>query len=209
MALLKKKSEPRSACEVNKNETQSRPHGHGSKEAPRKAAIHERCGSAHERRLESQAGNAKAVKRNASGLWIPDHLAPARKTVNVVFWFSKKLNHIRVGLPEMYPIPRNLVLLGYDKIVCRSAAEVQKWSQKMRDQERIAEERTAEERDKFEGPLLDKMRKDLLSQMANARNAINRDFLKAALAKMDEYEERRRKEKRESMMHQEAFEDGH
>ena len=148
------------------------------------------------------------MKKSAAGLWIPQNLKRAKKVVNVVFWYSKKLDHIRVGAPEWFPIPRNLVMLGYEKIVCRTARELEKWSQKMRDQERRERERSDEQRDAFEGPILKKMRDDLHHQMANARNNINRDFCRQALLQLQEYEDRRLIEKLESMMHVEGFEDG-
>ena len=70
-------------------------------------------------------------------------------------------------------------------------------------------EQSDEQRDAFEGPILAKMRSDLNHQMANARNAINKEFCRAALVKLDEYQEQRRKEKIESFMHVEAHTDGH
>lgn len=146
---------------------------------------------------------------NAGSIWIPGKPKPARKFIAIVFWFSKKLNHIRVGAPEFYPIPRNLVLLGYEQIVCRTAHDVDRWSQKLRDQERRQREQSDAQRDAFEGPILTKMRDDLHHQMANARNAINREFVRQALVKLDEYQDRRLKEKIESYMHVEAAEDGH
>ena len=148
------------------------------------------------------------MKRTAPGLWIPEKLKPAKKVVNIVFWYSRKLDHIRVGAPEWFPIPENLVMLGYQQIVCRTAFDVDKWSQKLRDQERRERERSDEQRDAFEGPILKKMRDDLHHQMANARNSINRDFCRKALEQLDQYQDRRLKEKIESIMHVEGFEDG-
>ncbi len=148
------------------------------------------------------------MKRTDAGIWVPDRLKPAHKPVSIVFWHSRRLNRIQVGLPEQYPIPPVLVRLGFDKIVCRTAHQVEIWSQKMRDQERRDEEMTDEQREAFEGPLRAELRKELVSKMMNSRNAINRDFCKAALARMDE-DEARRKVKRESMMHVEGYTDGH
>lgn len=148
------------------------------------------------------------MKRTDGGLWIPDHLKPAHKPVNIVFWFSKRLNHINVGLPEQYPIPRVLVNLGFEKVVCRTAHDVDLWSQKLRDQEKRDSEMSDEQRYEFEGPLRAELRKDLVSRMLNSRNQLNRDFCKAALQRMDDDEEKH-KLKRESYMHCEAAEDGH
>jgi len=147
------------------------------------------------------------VKRTSAGLWIPDHLKPAHKPVNVVFWYSKRLNRINVGLPEQYPVPQVLANIGFEKIVCRSAHDVDLWSQKMRDQETRDEELTDEQRELFEGPLRAELRKDLVYKMMHSRNQVNRDFCRAALQKMDD-DEARRKVKRESIMHAEGFEDG-
>lgn len=147
------------------------------------------------------------MKRTDTGLWIPDHLKPAHKPVNIVFWFSKRLNRINVGLPEQYPIPQVLVNLGFEKVVCRSAHEVDLWSQKLRDQERRDEEMTDEQREMFEGPLRAELRKELVHKMMHSRNQVNKDFCRAALARMDEDEERR-KLKRISFQHIEGFEDG-
>jgi hypothetical protein len=144
----------------------------------------------------------------AADLYIPKHLAkPAHKPIAVVFWFSTKVNRILIGLPEAHPIPPILRNLGFNKVVCRSAREVEIWSQKMRDQERRDEEMTDEQREAFEGPLRAELRKDLVSRMLNSRNAVNREFCRQALLNMDA-EEERQKHKRESLMHIEGYEDG-
>ncbi len=148
------------------------------------------------------------MKQTDSGIWVPNHVKPGRKFVAIVFWFSKKLNHIRVGLPEAYPVPPVLAKMGYEKIVCRNAHDVDRWSEKMRAQERREEEMTEEQRDAFEAPLRAALRKDLVDKMMHSRNPMNRDFCRAALKKIDE-DESRRKMKRESLMHVEGFEDGH
>lgn len=142
-----------------------------------------------------------------SGLWIPKHLRPANKPVNVVFYHSKTIDaanggRVMVGFPEQFPAPK-----GFVKIVCRSAAEVEKWSEKLRQQERRDDQMTDEQREAVEGPIRDYARKQLLHLMANARNQVNRDFCKAALDLMDKDDAKRRM-KRESFMHIEAAEDG-
>lgn len=143
-----------------------------------------------------------------SGLWIPRHLKPARKTIAVVFWHSPKINRIVVGLPEQYPIPAVLVAQGFQKVVCRSAHEVELWSQKLRDQERRDAEMTDEERERFEGPIRAQMRAELVHLRDNARNAFNRDFCQRAIDQIDAMTEAASKVNRESYMHIEAFEDG-
>lgn len=145
---------------------------------------------------------------SSSGLWIPRHLKQARKTIAVTFWYSAKLDRILVGLPEQYPIPPVLQAQGFNKIVCRSAREVEIWSAKLRDQERREAEMTDEQRESVEGPLRAQLRRELVHLRDNARNAFNRDFCQHALDQIDEIEAKQ-KEKRESYMHCEAAEDGH
>jgi len=145
--------------------------------------------------------------RTDAGIWVPRDLAPAVRRVAVVFYHSKKLNRIVVGAPEEYPVPKVMQAMGFNKVVCRSAHEVEVWSQKLRDQERRDEEMTDAEREAFEGPLRAQLRADLMNRMANSRNAVNREFCRQALENMDAAEERQRT-KRESMMHCEGFEAG-
>ncbi len=135
-------------------------------------------------------------------LWLPKHLRPARKPIAVVFYYSKTLDRIMVGFPENYPAPK-----GFEKIVCRTAHDVEIWSEKMRQQDKRDEEMTEEQRELVEGPIREYARKQLLHLMANARNSINKEFCRVALAKMDADAEKR-KMKRESYQHIEAFEDG-
>lgn len=139
----------------------------------------------------------------ATTLWLPKHLRPAVKRVAVVFYVHSQSRLISVGAPEDFPAPK-----GFLKVVCRTAAEVDTMSQKLRDQERRIEEMTDEERENFEGPIRKWAREQLITSMANARNNINREFCRAALEKLDA-DENRRKMTKISFMHAEAFEDGH
>jgi hypothetical protein len=146
-------------------------------------------------------------QRTASNLWVPKHLRPAVKRIAVVFYFNPTDKRIIVGFPDNFPVPPSFAKAGYQKIVCTSAHELEIWSQKLRDQERRDEEMTDEQREAFEGPIRAWARQELVTAFMNARNAINKDFCRHALEKMDE-DERRRKMKKISYMHQEAFEDG-
>ncbi|PWT73822.1 MAG: hypothetical protein C5B60_07675 [Chloroflexi bacterium] len=138
----------------------------------------------------------------SSDVWVPKHLKPANKTVNMVFYYSQKLDRILVGFPENYPAP-----FGFQKIVCRSAHEVEKWSERLRQQERRDDEMKDEEREAIEAPLREYARKELQHLMANARNNVNRDFCRQALQRIDEME-RKNKMKTVRFMHAEGFEDG-
>ncbi len=147
-------------------------------------------------------------QRTASNLWVPKHLRPAVKQIAVVFYYQKSSGRIEVGFPDSFPIPPAFAAIGFEKIVCRSAAEVDLWDKKKRAQEAREEEMTDEQREAFEGPLRAWARQQLVTSYMNARNAINKTFCKMALDRLDE-EERRRKMKRESFQHIVGYEDGH
>ncbi len=138
-------------------------------------------------------------------LWIPRHLRPAVKRIKIVFYHNPKTDRVEVGFPEEFECP----LPGYLKIVCQTAAEVEKWSEKKRKQDARDREMTDEQREAIEGPIRDAVRKDLVSKMLTSRNALNRDFCRWALQQMDKQDELRKKEKVESYMHVEAAEEGH
>lgn len=127
----------------------------------------------------------------------------AQLGTKVVFWFNRKLNRIVMGAPENFPAPR-----GFEKIVCTSAHEAEIWSQRMRDQDKADQEQSDYERELIEGPMREYARAELRHLMANARNNLNRDFCKFALAKLEEAEQRG-KTIRESYLHAEAYEAGH
>jgi len=139
-----------------------------------------------------------------SGLWIPKHLRPAVKRIRIVFYYNPAIDRVEVGFPEEFDCP----LPGYQKIVCQTARDVEKWSEKKRQQDRRDKELTDEQREAIEGPVRDAVRKELVSKMMNSRNQINRDFCRWALQKMDEQDDLRKKQKIESYMHSEGFEDG-
>jgi hypothetical protein len=136
-------------------------------------------------------------------LIIPAHLKPARQRINVVFYRYAKLNNrIEVGFPEQFPAPN-----GAEKIICTTAREVEKYSALMREQDRRDAEMSEIERERVEGPMRDYVRKDLQSRLAAATNQVNRDFIRFALAQLDE-KDRQAKEVRESHMHSEGYEHG-
>ena len=139
---------------------------------------------------------------HATHLWVPSYLKRAKQTIRVVFYVHADSRRIVVGAPEQFDAPN-----GYIKVVCQNAREVEQMSQKMREQDRRDEEMTEEEREAIEGPLRRHARQELTHRMMNSTNQINRDFCRFVLQKLDE-DENRRKMRRVSFMHQEAFEDG-
>lgn len=138
-----------------------------------------------------------------SNIIVPAHLKTARQHIKVVFYRYPKLNNrINVGFPDEFPAPP-----GAEKIVCTTAREVERYSQMIRDQEKIEQEMTDYERELKEGPMREHCRKELQHLMANARNQVNRDFCMFALKKLDEADANGRNI-RQSYMHIEAHESG-
>ena len=144
---------------------------------------------------------------SSPNLWIPSHLKPARKLIKVVFYINRQLDRVEVGAPEQFGLPMVLARLGWEKVVCETAHEVELYSEKKRRQDIRDAERSEEDREKIEGPIRDAIRKDLYNRMMLSKNQINRDFCRFALEKIDA-QEKMRKEKLESYMHVEGFTDG-
>lgn len=146
-------------------------------------------------------------RRVAPEIWIPGQSRPGVKRISVVFYFQKSSGRIVVGFPDQFPIPDSFKKIGFEKIVCRSAGEVDLWDKKFRAQEKREEEMTDEAREAIEGPIRAWARQQLVTSMMNARNQLNRDFCRAALDKLDA-DEKRRKMTKESFQHIVGFENG-
>jgi len=127
----------------------------------------------------------------------------AQMSKKIVFWLDTISGQIKMGLPEQYPAPD-----FHEKIVCGSAHQAEFWSEKMRHQEAEREALENEQRDQVEERLRGEHRSQILHLMANARNSINREFLRRHLELYDARPDRI-KSKRESYLHAEAFEKGH
>lgn len=126
-------------------------------------------------------------------------MALARK---ITFWMDTRTGQLTMGLPEEFPAPP-----FYEKIVCGTAHEAEKYSARMRQQEASREAMKDEEREQVEGEIIRNLRGHMHNQMANARNAMNRDFLRLFL-KRQEQAVNKTKMKRESYLHSEAYESG-
>jgi hypothetical protein len=131
-------------------------------------------------------------------LILPLHYAQMSKPV--VFWYSKKLQHIMCPPSIVHDPPS-----GYEKIECRHAHEVDKWSNMLRAQEKRVKEMTDEERYNFEEPIRAQGIAELKKQLMHA-NPINRGFLEAAIKLLEMKREERKKEVVETAMHCEAKE---
>lgn len=127
----------------------------------------------------------------------------AQLTKKIVFWQHAITGYLKMGLPEEFPAPP-----FHNKIICHTAHEAETWSQKMRDQERIDEQKHADKRGAHEEQVKAHIRSELHNLKANARNQLNRDFLDYWLRKSAAAPNDPTAVKRESYLHVEAFEQG-
>lgn len=137
-----------------------------------------------------------------SGLILPRRYVQMAKPV--VFWHSVKLDHILLPASPIAPAPT-----GYQRIECRHAHEVEKWSERLRQQEKRIREMTDEERYNFEQPIRDHGIAELRKALKAATDPMNRGFLLRAIENIESKREKARKEYVETYMHIEGFEAGH
>src|SRR3954469_17202795 len=117
----------------------------------------------------------------------------------VIFWFSRSLDYIMLPPSPVAPAPT-----GYQRIECRHAHEVDKWSARLRAQEKRMRDMNDEERYNFEEPIRAHGIAELRKALANATDQPNREFLSASIANLEKKREARRKEYVETYMHIEA-----
>jgi hypothetical protein len=103
-------------------------------------------------------------------------------------------------MPEQYAAPA-----GFEKVVCRTVAEAERWSGRMRLWDAAKEEiAQAYQRHQEEQQYRDTI-SEFNNKIANARNAINKDFLVQAKANFIKRYEDRYAVQRESFLHSEAY----
>jgi len=120
-----------------------------------------------------------------------------------VVFYKNSAGEVLTGMPENIPTPR-----GYEKVVCNNVFEAERWSERQRQWDNLKHGRIQEQREITEGAIRDEIRKEMHHNMANARNNINREFLRRALER-DAQREAPWKYARESYLHAEGFEDRH
>ena len=133
-----------------------------------------------------------------SELWLPKHLrkertaqqgAQRQMSVPVVFWHNKKLDYIMNAVgPWIVPPP------GYERVECRHAHEVEKWSARLTAQQKRVRDMEDEERFQYE----DRIRADAIAgmrkQLEECVDEVNRRFMVAAIAHAEQSRERARPE---------------
>ena len=120
-----------------------------------------------------------------------------------VTFYRDSSGKIMGGLPENIPAPK-----GYEKIVCGSAMEAERYSSLQRRQEQVEHRYQQEQRGAVEGQFAEELRSEMRTKMANARNNLNNDFMRRALQRMDGKTDPTAYE-RESYLHSEAYERNH
>ena len=120
-----------------------------------------------------------------------------------VTYYRDSTGKLMTGLPEFMPAPK-----GYEKIVCGSVQEAERYSALQRRQENYEHSRQSEERGRIEGEFQAAIRSEMTTKMLNARNNTNREFMRRALERNADKSDPTRYE-RESYLHSEAFEDRH
>ena len=119
-----------------------------------------------------------------------------------IVYYKDRNGKLSLGLPEDRPAPKNV-----QKIVCNNVYEAEKYSELQRQQESRELRIENERRRAIEEPKLDEIRRHRRTLMENARNNMNRDFLRAA----EEWSSKKPKSwerRRESFLHSEGYEEG-
>ncbi len=127
----------------------------------------------------------------------------------VIYYFSNPLHGgtgeiLMGGLSEHFPAPE-----GYEKIVCATVADAERWSGRMRIWE-AAKEDIAQSYQRYkEAQQVEAIRSEFKTKIANARNQVNRDFMIQSLANFDKRYEDKYKMERTSYLHAEGYEENH
>lgn len=123
----------------------------------------------------------------------------------VIYYFSNPsvyggTGEIIMGLPEQYAAPP-----GFEKVICTSTAAAEKWSGRMRVWDAAKEQMAqAYQRHKEEQQFKDQL-SDIDHKIANAKDNINRDFMRRARENFVKRYEDRYAMTRESFLHSEAY----
>jgi hypothetical protein len=147
---------------------------------------------------KQQRTNAKETSDRFSG-WTARTAQLSKKPT----FYRDSSGKLMAGLPENIPAPK-----GYQRIVCNTAAEAERYSELQRRQERVEHRYQQEKRGAVEGQFAEELRSEMRTKMANARNNLNKDFMRRALERMDGKTDPTRYE-RESYLHSEAYEKNH
>ena len=105
-----------------------------------------------------------------SKLILPRQYAQMEKPV--VFWWSRKLDHIILPASAIAPAP-----VGYERIECKHANEVDIWSNRLRGQEKRFFEMTDLERFEYEGKIQSHIIEEMEACLAASGDSRNKQFM--------------------------------
>lgn len=148
--------------------------------------------------LDWQVVTAKETNDRFSG-WATRTAQLGKKPV----FYRDASGKILSGMPENIPAPQ-----GYQKIVCGSVFEAERYSEMQRRQEHGEHRRTQEARCGIESSFQAEIRSEMVTKMLNARNNTNRDFMRRAIERVDARKDPTAYD-RESYLHSEAYEKNH
>lgn len=129
-------------------------------------------------------------------------ISNAQLSKKIVYYYNGTNGEIRMGLPEQFPSPS-----GFQKIVCTSANEAERWSDRLRKYNMFKESLKDQERELIEGQWRSELRRHIHHLMTNARNNFNRDAMRHLLVKLEKGADRT-KMSREEYLHSEGHEHG-
>jgi hypothetical protein len=138
---------------------------------------------------------------SGSNLILPRRTRQAQMSTPIVFWYQRKTQFIMCPPSPIAPAPS-----GFEKIECRHALEVEKWSQRLRAQEKRMHEMTETERFEYEGKIQSGIIEEMEACLARSTDPVNKQFMAFFIAKAKEKREQRRMEVVETFMHCEANE---
>jgi hypothetical protein len=117
----------------------------------------------------------------------PSCVKQAQMSKPVVFWHNKKRDHImNAPGPDIKPP------FGYQKIECVHAHEVDKWSSRLRAQEKRIREMSDEEFYLYEDAIRAEQIAELKKNLENSPDLVNRLFMKAAIEHAEKQREKAR-----------------
>lgn len=130
-------------------------------------------------------------------------------TKAVVFYFSNPTvrdgtGEIIMGLPECYAAPP-----GFEKIVCQTAMQAEKWSARMRVWEEAKEQLAQSYQRHQEERQYNETLSEFNHKIANARNQLNRDFMIRAKENFIKRYDDRFATQRTSFLHSEGYSADH
>ena len=138
------------------------------------------CGPSLRARIEHLWGRILGHTQSAVNFATPKRWNRNAQLSRKVVYYKNASGRVLAGGPENMPAP-----YGFEKVVCNSASDAERWSSHLRRLDNIDHEQIQRHREAVEAPIREEVRSELRHKMANARNNVNRDFLAQAMKRLD------------------------